>query len=87
MSSAISLVYAILFDMVGLNQEQRKRLGSRFKKAREEKKMTQEELAKKAHVSVNYYARIERGEENPRIDIINKIIKALGINSSQILPL
>ncbi len=50
-----------------------------FKEAREDAGMTQSEVATKAEIHVNYYARIERGEVNPRGDIVNKIAKALGI--------
>lgn len=53
-----------------------------LKEAREKKGLTQDEVAKKAKVHVNYYARIERdGPEGPmpRSDVLNRIAKALGI--------
>lgn len=50
-----------------------------FKEAREKAGLTQAEVAKKAGVHVNYYARIERGEPNARAEILNKIAKALDI--------
>lgn len=56
-----------------------------FKQAREKAGLTQAELAKKAGINTNYYARIERGEPNARGDILNKIVKALKIKV--ILPL
>lgn len=56
-----------------------------FKEAREKSGLTQAEVAKKAGINTNYYARIERGEPNARGDIINKIVKALKIKV--ILPL
>ena len=62
-------------------------MGRKFKEIRERKELTQVELARKAEINSNYYAKIERGEATPRIDIINKIIKALEINCSEILPL
>lgn len=61
-------------------------LGNKLRKARERKELTQEEVAKKSGVSVNYYARIERGEVNPSVEKIHKIIVALGVKSSEILP-
>lgn len=54
-------------------------LGKVFKEAREKAKLTQAEVAKKAGIHVNYYARIERGEPESRGIIINKIAKALNI--------
>jgi transcriptional regulator with XRE-family HTH domain len=48
---------------------------------REKAKLTQAEVATKAGITVNYYARIERGEENPTWVKIEHIKKALGIKS------
>jgi transcriptional regulator with XRE-family HTH domain len=50
-----------------------------FKKAREDAGLTQLEVAEKAGVHVNYYARIERGEVTPRVDIVENVAKALKI--------
>ncbi|OQB05031.1 MAG: anaerobic benzoate catabolism transcriptional regulator [bacterium ADurb.Bin212] len=58
-----------------------KELGLQLKKLREEAKLTQAEVATKAGISINYYARIERGEENPTWVKIEHIKKALGIKS------
>lgn len=54
-------------------------LAKAFKEAREKSGLTQAEVAKKAQIHVNYYARIERGEVNPRGDILSRVAKALGI--------
>jgi transcriptional regulator with XRE-family HTH domain len=52
-----------------------------FREAREKSGLTQAEVAKKAGISTNYYARIERGREDtePRGYILNNIAKALGV--------
>ena len=50
-----------------------------FREARKRAGLTQAEVAKKAGIHFNYYARIERSEVAPRGDIINSIAKALGI--------
>jgi len=52
-----------------------------FKLVREALNLTQTEVADKADVSVNYYARVERGEENPTFNILQKIANALNIKS------
>ncbi len=62
-----------------------KALGEKFRTAREEQNLTQLQVAKKAGIHVNYYARIERGGPTPRWNIINNIAKALGIKIN--LPL
>ena len=58
-----------------------KKLGSTFKKARESAGLTQSQVAKKADVHVNYYARIERGEINTSFENLQSIAKALNIKS------
>lgn len=61
-------------------------LGNNLKQARERKNLTQSEVAKIAGIQANYYARIERGEENPSFKIINSIRKALKVKLSEIMP-
>jgi XRE family transcriptional regulator, regulator of sulfur utilization len=63
-----------------------KEVGKKIKAVREKNDLTQAEVATKADMNVNYYARIERGEENPSLDILQRIIKALKVKSSEILP-
>ncbi|HUD05263.1 MAG TPA: helix-turn-helix transcriptional regulator [Patescibacteria group bacterium] len=60
--------------------ENKKTLGDKFRIAREEQNLTQLQVAKKAGISVNYYARVERGDPDARWSVINSIAKALGIN-------
>jgi len=50
-----------------------------FKTAREKAGLTQAEVAVKAGIHPNYYARVERGEVTPRVDIVESIAKALKI--------
>ena len=61
--------------------KQREKLGELLTEAREKAKLTQAEVATKAGVHVNYYARIERGEENPTFEKLYPILKALGIKN------
>lgn len=61
-------------------------MGQRLKEIRQGKIMTQAEVAIKANITINYYARIERGEENPSFEILKSLVTALKIKSSDILP-
>lgn len=60
-------------------------IGKIFKEAREKQGLTQLQVAKKAGVNVNYYARVERADPKARGEYINKIAKALGVKIT--LPL
>ncbi len=54
-------------------------IAKQVREAREKKGLTQEEVAKKAELTLNYYAMIERAETNVSTDKLAKISKALGI--------
>ena len=62
------------------------KIGNNIRLARQKMGLTQNDVAKKADVSVNYYARIERGEVNPSVDTLKAIFTALNVKSSDILP-
>jgi len=62
----------------------RKELGNRLKQARQKAKFTQAQTSEISGLNANYYARIERGEENPSFEKLSKIMKALGIKSLDI---
>lgn len=62
------------------------KFGQNIRKARIKAGFTQEQLAKIADLHVNYYARVERGEENPSYETIEKIVKALKVKSSSVMP-
>lgn len=68
------------------SKETQQKIGKKIRKIREEKGLLQEEIAKAAGISSGYYARIERGEENPSASVIESICKVLKIKSSEILP-
>lgn len=54
-------------------------IAKKFREEREKQGLTQEQVAKKAKISVNYYARIERADPMPRGVVLNRIAKALGV--------
>ena len=61
-------------------------IATRLKQVRLEKGLTQVTLSEKAGINTNYYAKIERGEASPTVPLLKKIIKVLGVKSSDILP-
>lgn len=62
------------------------KFGKNLKEARKKAGLTQKQVSERSGLHVNYVARIERGEENPSYEAIEKIIKALKIKSSEVLP-
>lgn len=61
-------------------------IGKKLKEARKKIGLTQVDVAKKSNISVNYYARIERDEENPTLETLERVLKALKLKSSDVLP-
>lgn len=63
----------------------RKDLGEKLRKVRETAKLRQSDVADAAGMHVNYYARIERGEENPSFEKLQSIMRVLKIKSLDLL--
>lgn len=58
------------------------KLGKKLREAREKLKLTQKQVAEKAGVTANWYARFERGEENASQETRDTILKILKIKVS-----
>ena len=71
---------------VKINLKARQEMGRKLREFRERRNLSQDELAKAVGISSSYAARIERGEENPTVTVIENICKALKIKSSDLLP-
>lgn len=71
---------------IGLMSSLSSSIGHHLSNARRKSGLTQAEVAKRASTTVNHYAKIERGEVVPSLKTLEKIIKALGVKSSDILP-
>lgn len=61
-------------------------IGHSIQVVRQRKSLTQAEVAKHARTNTNYYAKLERGEAVPSLKMLEKVVKALGIKSSDVLP-
>lgn len=61
-------------------------IGKNLRKARKNLGLKQSEVAKKAGITSNYYAMVERGEVNASANVLEDIFKALKVKSSDILP-
>ncbi|MCC5930647.1 MAG: helix-turn-helix transcriptional regulator [Cyclobacteriaceae bacterium] len=56
-----------------------KALGETIKKRRKELSITQPHLAELANVSTNTLYKLERGQGNPSLDVLNKLAEVLGM--------
>jgi transcriptional regulator with XRE-family HTH domain len=65
----------------GQKEKKQVELGRKLKAAREKMGLTQAEAASKAGIDPNYFARVERGEENPTFKVLHPIFKVLKIKS------
>ena len=63
-----------------------KMVAKRLKALRSDRHLTQADIAEKAKMSTNYYAKIERGEVRPSVDIYERLAKALKVTASDIFP-
>ena len=61
-------------------------IGANLQKVRKEQHYTQDEVAKKAELTTNYYATLERGEATAAIETYYAIFAALGVKASDIMP-
>ncbi len=56
-----------------------KQLGEAIKNRRKELSITQPHLAELAKVSTNTLYKLERGQGNPSLDVLNKLSEVLGM--------
>lgn len=57
-----------------------KQLGSTIKSRRKELSITQPHLAELAKVSTNTLYKLERGQGNPSLDVLNRLAEVLGMD-------
>ncbi len=56
-----------------------KELGEAIKNRRKELSITQPHLAELANVSINTLYKLERGQANPSLEVLNKLADVLGM--------
>ncbi len=68
-----------------MNKELAKSIGTVARQARKNLQLTQEDAADRINVSVEFYARIERGASLPSILTFARIVSALGVSADAML--
>jgi transcriptional regulator with XRE-family HTH domain len=62
------------------------KLARNIQKIRQERQITQEELAERLNVSQSWLARIETGREIPNLKRLQQIARALGVKVKDLIP-
>ncbi len=63
-----------------------KDFGKKIQRVRRQIGISQEELAERVGVHRNHIGRIERGETNPPLPLIQKMAKVLKVSGKDLLP-
>lgn len=66
-------------------QDWRSIFGKNVKRVRQQRKLTQEDVAFEAKIDLTYMGGIERGTRNPSLLVMGRIAKALSIPLSKLL--
>lgn len=74
-------------SMVDLQQDKYSKIGKYIRRMREEKKLTQEQLAEKIGVKPASLSLYESGDRSPDLNRLEDIAKALGVTLTDILSI
>jgi transcriptional regulator with XRE-family HTH domain len=72
-------------EKTNMNKDLAKTIGRAARDARRALQLTQEDAAERINVSVEFYARIERGNSLPSIGTFARIASALGVSADMLL--
>lgn len=61
------------------------RFAAAVRAQREKRKLTQEELAARAGISISYVSMLERGNRTPPLDTVGAVAKALNVKPAVLL--
>ncbi len=64
--------------------DQKRLLGKRINEIRKRQGLSQERLAERASISAQYVSNIERGKENPTLDLLLRLAEALRVSLGQL---
>jgi HTH-type transcriptional regulator, repressor for puuD len=63
----------------------RKRVGMKLKQLRMQQGLNQTAIAKKVRVTQAYIAMLEKGRENPTLDVLERLAKALKVSVGELV--
>lgn len=68
-----------------MSKSESKRLGVNIRRIRTEKNMSQGDICRALNLDRAHICNIENGKQNPTLDTIAKIAKALGVSTDKLL--
>lgn len=72
-----------MFDIV-MNSKAVKRFAANMKRIREENNMSQGDIFRATKIERAYISNLEAGKQNPTLETIEKVAKALGVEVSEL---
>jgi len=60
-------------------------IGQQIKERRKSLKVTQRQLAELSRIGINTLTKIERGEGNPRLNILEQVLDTLGLELTTVV--
>ncbi len=81
----VNLRTGLLFNLMDNEAKLLKGIGKNLLKLREEKRMSQKELAESMDIAQTQYGKVERGEVIPSLPTLLKAAKALGVSIDKIV--
>lgn len=67
-------------------KKQYQKLGKKIQKLRKATAYTQEEFAERLNISRTHMGHIEQGRKQPSLELLQKIAKALGVKTKDLIP-
>lgn len=67
--------------------DKKKLLGKRIREIRKRQALSQEKLGERAGISAQYVSNIERGVENPTLDLLLRLAEALKVSLGEMCEL
>jgi transcriptional regulator with XRE-family HTH domain len=68
-----------------MSDELSKRIGDEIRKARKAQRLTQADVAERVGISVEFFARLERGEQTPSVPTLAALMRLLGVSADAAL--
>ena len=81
----IAVIVRVTISVIIMTDAVMKDLPNKLRQAREKLGLTHVKVSEKAGINVNGYAKIERGETQPKLETVKKLMSVLKIKPADVL--